>query len=596
MRSLLLLLLFNFWLFGEVIEKFHTDLVVIDNQKVLVKESIRYNFGNQMKHGIYLDIPKNDTRIKNIKITQNRLKTPYKLFRKEKFYRIRIGDPNRVISGHIDYRISFTLEGVIVRKFGDKNGIIFDFIGTGWRTPIKEASGRLFLPIELQKGKLIIKAFRGTFGAKREIEVQRTGSIIEFHTLNLQPHEGVTLSIKFDPSLMEASSQPSDAYYKNPLYYLFLAPIIALFYYFAKRYNFFGDIGSIAPRYHPPKDLTLLEAGLLKDNFVDFDEVKSTILELANLGYLKIETIDGKLYLHKIEKDISKLTKDQQTVYNALFEESELVANNELKIEKSHFEDIRKYLHESLVQKGYFGSKVSTARHSFLFAAIFTALLSIGGFFYYIFRDSGFEAIVPILSASFFIGVGIANFIGGIKSRSIFVILFSTVWILFSLFFLATSLQSKDLLISIGLMLAVIAIGTYMIYKRMNTLTFKGVLAKRHLLGLKEFIDKAEKDKIKFFLKEDPHFLDKLLPYALLFGLNKHWLQLYQELDTPLPQWYEGDINNFTTIDFEPHQFDPNSNSFDGFTPNGASIDIGDFSDFGDFSGGGFGGGGGDSW
>ncbi|HHC11247.1 MAG TPA: DUF2207 domain-containing protein [Campylobacterales bacterium] len=158
------------------------------------------------------------------------------------------------------------------------------------------------------------------------------------------------------------------------------------------------------------------------------------------------------------------------------------------------------------------------------------------------------------------------------------------------------SIQSKDLLISIGLMLGIIAVGTYMIYKRMNTLTFKGVLAKRHLFGLREFIDKAEKDKIKFFLKEDSHYLDKLLPYAMLFGLNEHWLKLYQDLETPLPQWYDGDIGSFSHIDFEPHQFNPNDNKFDGFTPNDISIDSRDFSDFGGFSGGGFGGGGGGSW
>jgi len=596
MRLLLLLLLFNFWLFGEVIEKFHTDLIVVNNQKVVVKESIRYNFGSQAKHGIFLDIPKNDTKLSHLQVLQNGTEVPYKIFRKKEFYRIRIGDPQKVITGRNDYKISFTLEGMIVRKFGNKNKIIFDFIGTGWRVPIKEASGRLFLPSKLQKGSFTVQGFRGGFGSQKPIVVKRVGTLLEFHTSNLAPHEGVTLSVTFDPSLMEASSAPSDAYYKNPLYYLFLAPIIALFYYFAKRYNFFGDIGSIAPRYHPPKDLTLLEAGLLKDNFVDFEEIKPTILELANLGYLKVESENGKLYLHKIEKENAQLTKDQQMVYDALFEDGNIISNSALKIEKSLFENIRNFLHESLVQKGYFGSKVSSARHSFLFAAIFTALITVGGFFYYIFRDSGFESIVPLLVASLFILIGAANLIGGIKSRNFFVILFSIVWILFALFFLANSLQSEDLLISIGLMLGLIAIGTYMIYRRMNTLTFKGVLAKRHLLGLREFIDKAQKDKIKYFLAEDPFYLDKLLPYALLFGLNKHWLQLYQELDTPLPQWYEGDINTFTDIDFDTEEFDPNANQFDGFTPNGITIDSRDFSDFGDFSGGGFGGGGGDSW
>ncbi len=595
MRLLLLALLCSVWLFGEVIEQFHTDLVVLNNEKVVVKEQIKYNFQESRRHGIYLDIPKNKTKISNLKVSQNGVTVPYKLFREKEFYRVRIGDPNRYISGVVDYKISFSLEGLIVRRYKDKNAIIFDFIGTGWKVPIQHASGKLYLPKELQ-GKVSLQGFRGSFGSKEPVAVKTSGSIIEFSTDNLAAHEGVTLLVAFDPSLMALSKEPSNAYYENPLYYLFLAPILGLFYYFAKRYNFFGDIGSIAPRYRPPKDLTLLEAGLLKDNFVDFEEVKPVILELANLGYLKIETQDGELYLHKLDKDNSGLSHDQAEVYNAVFEESSMVANKQLKVEQSLFENIKKYLHQSLVEKGYFGSKVSSARSSFLFAAIFAGLLTVGGFFYYIFRDSGFEALMPAGVASFFIVMGVVNLIGGIKSRTVGTILFSIIWILFSLFFLAMSIQSKDLLISIGLMLGIIAVGTYMIYKRMNTLTFKGVLAKRHLFGLREFIDKAEKDKIKFFLKEDSHYLDKLLPYAMLFGLNEHWLKLYQDLETPLPQWYDGDIGSFSHIDFEPHQFNPNDNKFDGFTPNDISIDSRDFSDFGGFSGGGFGGGGGGSW
>jgi hypothetical protein len=500
MRLILLALLCNFWLFGEVIERFSTDLVVLSNEKVVVKEQIKYNFQESRRHGIYLDIPKNKTKLSNLKVKQNGLSVPFKLFREKEFYRVRIGDPNRYITGVIDYKISFTLEGVIVRKYQEKHAIIFDFVGTGWKVPIKHASGRVYLPKELQ-GRVSVQGFRGSFGSKEPVAVKTNSSVIEFSTDNLAAHEGVTLLVAFDPALMALSKEPSNAYYENPLYYLFLAPILGLFYYFAKKYNFFGDIGSIAPRYRPPKDLTLLEAGLLKDNFVDFEEIKPTIIELANLGYLKIETEDGELYLHKLDKDEVQLSQDQAEVYHAIFEESDRVANKQLKIEQSLFEEIRKYLHQSLVDKGYFGSKVSSARHSFLFAAIFAGLLTVGGFFYYIFRDSGYEALMPVAVASFFIVMGVVNLIGGIKSRSAGTILFSIMWILFSLFFLAMSIQSKDLLISIGLLLAIIAIGTYMIYKRMNTLTFKGVLAKRHLLGLKEFIDKAEKDKIKFFLQ-----------------------------------------------------------------------------------------------
>ena len=596
MRTLLLILLFSFSLFGEVIEKFHTDLAVTNNKKVFVSEEIVYNFKGLSRHGIYLDIPKNNTKLSNLKVTQDGYVTSFKIFRKKDFYRIRIGSPERYVTGKVDYKVSFNLSGQIVRKYQGKNAIIFDFIGTGWKVPILNASGRLFLPKKLQN-RVTFRGFRGRFGTTNKVDVENSGDSLRFETQNLQPHEGVTLLVSFDPTLMAASKKPSLAYYKNPLYYLFISPILALFYFFAKRYNIFGDIGSIAPKYHPPKDLTVLEAGLLKDNFVDFEEIKPTILELANLGYLKFETIDGVQYLKRLKTDTNNLTRDQQMVFDEIFDMGELIPNKELTINQNLYDRLKNYLHDSIVQKGYFGSKVSTARETFSFVIISAGLLTVGGFLYYIFRESGFEALFPIGIASFFIVMGIVNLVGAIKSKNISTILFFTIWILFSLFFLTMSIQSKDLTISIGLMILIIAIGAYLIYRRINTLTFQGVLAKRHLLGLKEFINRAEKDKIKFFLKEDSHYLDKLLPYAVLFGVNKHWLKLYEELNAPMPTWYDGNIYDFSHFDFDPRPYTPSSiNQFDGYTPNSIDIDPGDFTDFGGFSGGGFGGGGGDSW
>jgi len=77
----------------------------------------------------------------------------------------------------------------------------------------------------------------------------------------------------------------------------------------------------------------------------------------------------------------------------------------------------------------------------------------------------------------------------------------------------------------------------------------------------------------------------------MLFGLNKHWLKLYKELNADLPDWYAGDIDAFDGLDF-----DMGSSSFSDGLSSSPSIDSGDFGGFGGFSGGGVGGGGGGSW
>ncbi len=593
MRKILLLLIFTLSIYAEVIASFDTKLAIRDSSTANVKESIVWDFGSNSRHGIYRDIPKNGMRIKNLKIYQDGSPAEYKLMDKGKFWRIRVGSGNRFVSGKVNYQIDYNLLGEVVRQKDEKHYIIADLIGTGFKKPIKVATATIFLPKKLQ-GKIEAKAFRGRFGSKERVEVKNLGDRLELKTTNLAPKEGLTVSINFDPSLMALGKKPSDKYWENPIYYLFLTPVFALFYFFAKKFNIFGDIGSIAPKYRAPKDLTVMEAGLLKDNFVDFEEIKPAILELANLGYLKIEEDEDGLFLTKTKEADNSLSREQEYLMEAIFGFSEVMPADSLKIDKSMFETIREELHEVMIEKGYFGSSIKSARSSLIFAAFGVGAISIGVFAYYAFSDTVFEKAIPLIVSIGFLSFGVFNLIGAIKSREFGAIVFSSVWILFSSIFLISVIGSKDLAISLILMILIIATGSYLIYRKMNTLTFKGALAKRHLLGLKEFIDKADKDKIKYFLKEDKKYLDKMLPYAVLFGLNKHWLELYQELDAPMPDWYSGSWDSFEYIDFSPSL--NGSSSFSDGISDFASIDSGDFGGFGDFSGGGFGGGGGDSW
>jgi len=82
----------------------------------------------------------------------------------------------------------------------------------------------------------------------------------------------------------------------------------------------------------------------------------------------------------------------------------------------------------------------------------------------------------------------------------------------------------------------------------------------------------------------DPLYLDKALPFAMLFGISKHWLKLYEELNVSYPYWYHG----------YPYGLGDFSDSMQSAsTPPSSS---GGVSGGGGFSGGGGGGGGGGSW
>jgi uncharacterized membrane protein YgcG len=99
--------------------------------------------------------------------------------------------------------------------------------------------------------------------------------------------------------------------------------------------------------------------------------------------------------------------------------------------------------------------------------------------------------------------------------------------------------------------IAVFAIG---LLARRRPLTTKGAELKEHLDGLREFIRVAEADRLQMLQSVSGaervstsdrtaivKIYEKLLPYAVIFGLEKQWAQeISKYYDTDPPDWYSG--------------------------------------------------------
>ena len=67
--------------------------------------------------------------------------------------------------------------------------------------------------------------------------------------------------------------------------------------------------------------------------------------------------------------------------------------------------------------------------------------------------------------------------------------------------------------------------------------TSRGTETYYELKGLYEYIDTAEKDRMKF--QENKKILfEKLLPYAMAFGLVKKWTKAFEGIYKNPPNWY----------------------------------------------------------
>ena len=114
------------------------------------------------------------------------------------------------------------------------------------------------------------------------------------------------------------------------------------------------------------------------------------------------------------------------------------------------------------------------------------------------------------------------------------------------------------------------------------------------VLGFREFIETAEKEKLEMMFESNPSYFYNILPYAMVLGLSAKWSAHFEGLAISPPVWYRGyHYDRFNTRDFDRDlnsRFNSISSSMSSSPSSSGS------SSSGGSSGGGSGGGGGSSW
>ena len=184
--------------------------------------------------------------------------------------------------------------------------------------------------------------------------------------------------------------------------------------------------------------------------------------------------------------------------------------------------------------------------------------------------------------------------------------------------FLASSVASQtEIAIAVGVIginaIIWIGIGLVAIVVGRKPLTTEGAKLKEHLLGLREYIRLAEADRLQMLQSvtgaerapiagttdnaQIVKVYEKLLPYAVLFGLEKEWAgELGKYYDQNPPDWYDGgNVNAFNAGAFAAGVGSISSSVASSFSGSSSSSSSGG-SGGGGSSGGGGGGGGGGGW
>lgn len=610
---------------GEHIKNFHSDITVNTDGSINVVETITYVFDSGEHHGIYRNIPMSNTlEDTNFMLpyvihsvidetgkayTYADNSTPYEIS-------LKIGDPDKLITGEHTYVISYSVSTVMTSQ-PDFDELYWNVTGNEWEVPIIHADAVVHLPDTATPLKLT--CFTGSYkeNTYRCESTKPDDQSAQFSTTdNLYYKQGLTLAIGITkntvavPGIVNITSSPSPTsiVINTPTESTYTTPAnIRLL-----PGNY--DVRTQRLGYETQTQTIQVQAGTTQNLNVTLQPIWwKTIFEMylpiigsallffvivyrgmrygkepkgrgtiipqyeapAQLtpGEVGILT-DQKADMHDISASIINLAvKGYITI-----ERLEKGRKDTYTFIKQSSADAEKLpVHEKTILNGLFsgntGTKVTLAE---LKNKFYVHLEDIKNDLYSavtdkkLFREDpkkvrakhyALATLMGILS----IGSGVGLFMLGLDGTWYFA--------------------------SLGFITLVLFIRAPFMPQR----TKQGSIVYEEILGFKRFLNVAEKDRIKFF--NSPKAYEKafmaFLPYAIVFGLEKDWAKQFEHLGFTPPDWYSGGNMlqfNASMLAFNhltAHTLSSAPRSSGGSGGSGFS---------GGFSGGGFGGGGGSSW
>jgi hypothetical protein len=156
---------------AEHISSYDVALTVRDNGAMGVTETIAYDFDTFQKHGIFRTIPTkvpfDDANFRIYRVSDVRVTSPdgapTDVSRSEAagVTTLRIGDPDKTITGRHTYVLHYTVNGAL-SSFPDRVELYWNAIGAEWSVPIERATVHVIAPAPIQQQVCFVGVTGGT--------------------------------------------------------------------------------------------------------------------------------------------------------------------------------------------------------------------------------------------------------------------------------------------------------------------------------------------------------------------------------------------------------------------------------------------------
>lgn len=476
-----------------------------------IVEDITVNFSAN-NHGIERALPEKykgkelDLKVNSV---SSKMDTPVQYTTRESNDNLvlRIGDPNRTVTGRQNYVIEYTVQNVM-SFYNSHDELYWDINGDQWNQPFGPVTARIHLPEGLESNGEN-DCFTGGFGSNADhcLVSQDERVITAQTTSGLNSGETLTVVVGFEKGFFRPMTFKEKLLEMLPtISAVALPPLLIGGYAFRHWWKNGRDPkgrGTIVPEYDAPDSLKPAEVGTVADFRTDQREITATILDLAIRGYIKLIE----------EKKVKRFMPD------SLEYSAELL--------KSDTKELKPY--ESVLLRGLFPKMTVGDKVEFK---------DLKNKYYVHVKSANTSIMDSLVKANYFKGKPAT---AGLR-----------LWVMVAILFVAVSFIGALIgpAILVGLILA--SIPLFIFATAMPARTEKGVAAKEHALGLKMYMETAEADRIRMMQSPDAPYMrtaepkktvelyEKLLPFAVVFGVEKQWSEEFKNIYASEPGWYNG--------------------------------------------------------
>ncbi len=478
---------------GERIRAFVEDIQVTPDRRVVVTESISYDFGDSSRHGIYRDIPtayeryggSYTLRLRVRRVLQDDVPVEWTESDSGGVHQIKIGDPDEYIDGTHNYTIEYESDRLI-QEFETGPELYWNVTGNEWNVPIDLATVTVTGPA-VPTGTLCYTGSTGSTASRCTIQTNGVATTIK-NEVPFMSREGLTIAIRWPASTFAPLPAWSWAWWFLQDNWTVGLPVVVFVIMLSLWWRFGKEPrgrGTVIAQYEPPAKMTPMEMRALASQVIDSRSFLATLLDLARRGYMRLEwsktglgNVSNSFHLFRVREADGELRPEEKRLLDSIF----LGAVQDTGV--------------SFTSAGPRLARQRMDIHKDVFGRL---------------REAGFFTRSPDIVRGYWMTLAAVCFFAG------------------------HLIQGGVL--GFSLMACAVIIGVF--GYNMPRVTKSGAERKEEIDGFKLFLSVTEKDRLAFFNAPElrPETFEKFLPAAIALGVEEKWVHRFDIIGLQQPSY-----------------------------------------------------------